>query len=302
MSITPDPIEELKKRFPNIRDDEPLAQHSFFKVGGNARYYVQPSTSLEQRSIISEAIKLGVRFIVIGAGANILISDKGFPDLVIRNGGRTCQRLDRTRILADAGVPLGSFMNFVAQAGLRGAEYLAGIPGSIGGAIFGNAGGRDYATAQCVESVHWIDADGSTRESDVQDCLFEYRSSRFKKIGGWIVDGIFKFEPGDPVLIRTAIEENIKRKRSVQPLGEASAGCVFKNPPGLSVGKLIDEAGLKGKRIGGAEVSALHGNFIVNKGDATAEDIVILISYIKQQIRDRYHVQLQEEIRYIGFD
>jgi UDP-N-acetylmuramate dehydrogenase len=296
------PYLELQKRFPGIQLNEPLAPHTYYKIGGPAFAYVLPGSLEEYELIVQAAIQMKVPFVVLGTGANVLIADKGFPGLVIRGGGKQCRRIDEHRIIADAGVPLGALMNETAQIGLQGLEFLAGIPGSVGGAVFGNAGGKDLATGDRVDLVRWIDQAGEVRESTGLECEFAYRTSRFKKSGGTILQATFALEIGDPVLIRTTIEQTLQRKRSVQPLTSASAGCVFTNPPGQSAGRLIDEAGLKGKRIGGAEVSMLHGNFIINADHATAEDVVILISYVKQQVRDRYGIQLQEEIRYIGFE
>ncbi len=294
-------LEQFRERFPALRLKEPLAPHTYFKVGGPAQAYLHPGTIEEFEAAVLTAITLGIPYTVIGGGANILVADQGVSGLVLRNGGKLCRRLESGRILADAGVPLGGLMNEAGQAALTGFEFLAGIPGTVGGAVFGNAGGKDLATGDRIESVRWIDASGKIQESSQADCSFSYRSSRFKQNGGVVLQATFQLEPGDPVLIRTTIEQALQRKRSVQPLGSASAGCVFTNPPGQSAGRLIDEAGLKGKRIGGAEVSSVHGNFIINADHASAEDIIILISYLKQQIRDRFGVQLQEEIRYIGF-
>lgn len=293
-------IEELKSNFPNVELDKPLAQFSYFKVGGPAKYFLQPNNLDEFQSAVKYAIDHNISYLILGAGANVLISDKGFDGLVLKSGGNKIT-VEDNYLIAEAAVPLGLLINEATKKGLSGLEFLAGIPGTVGGAIFGNAGGTELGIGDKIEWVEIIDHQGNIKRLSKKECHFEYRNSIFKKQSGIVLSAKIKLEKGDKEIIQQDINTRLAKKKSVQPLGQASAGCIFQNPPNNSAGKLIDEAGLKGKKIGGASVSEKHANFIINEGNAKAEDIVILISLIKQQIRDKYNIQLNEEIRYIGF-
>lgn len=296
-------LAELHKQFDYLKLDEPLAPHTYWKIGGTARAFLHPPTTNEFIKALEVSHRLGIQAVVIGGGSNILISDRGFDGLVIRSGGRDCQQTDEFEITCDAGVPLSALLNTAAKAGLTmdRIDLMVGIPGTVGAAIFGNAGSTDIAIGKTVASVLMWRPDLGTQTVSRHDCQFGYRTSRFKKTNEIILRGTFEFSLGDPIQIRTEMERGLLQKRASQPLSLPSSGSVFKNPPGQSAWKLIDEAGLRGKQIGGAMVSDIHTNFIVNTGGATAEDVVILISLIKQQVRDRFNIQLQEEIQYIGF-
>lgn len=296
-----DKLQELLRRFPNGKENEILAPYTYFKVGGPAKLFYHPQTAQEFLSLLRAVQELALPFIVLGSGANVLISDQGFDGVVIRSGGKQITLLEDNVLEAEADVPLSLLMNSAAQHGLSGMEFLAGIPGTVGGGIFGNAGNSEYGLGNKSSKVEGLDTGGTVKLFTPEECAFAYRTSVFKQQGGVVLRAWFPLQSDDPVAIRSRINENLLRKREVQPLKNASAGCIFTNPPGQSAGRLIDQAGLKGKEIGGAQVSTQHANFIVNTGEAKAEHIIMLISYIKQQIRDSYGVQLHEEIRYIGF-
>ncbi len=290
----------LTAEFPEVKENIPLAPLTYFKVGGPARYFYQAKNSVDFAKIVSRAVINGLNYVILGNGANVIVADSGFPGLVIKHYGQNCS-VDNHIIKTDAGTPLSQLINYAAKAGLAGLEFLAGIPGSVGGAIYGNAGGVDLAIGDRVASVTIVGPDGKIRRLEKDACQFSYRMSRFKKTKEGIIECELALQPGPTDVIMREVLTRIQKKKRHQPLKHHSAGCVFKNPPGQSAGRLIDQAGLKGKKIGGAVVSEIHGNFIVNDGSATSEQIVMLISLIKQQIRDRFGIQLNEEIQYIGF-
>ncbi|MFA6909252.1 MAG: UDP-N-acetylmuramate dehydrogenase [Patescibacteria group bacterium] len=292
--------ETHKLTFKGLERDVSLAPFTTFKVGGPAKYFFAAKTRDDIVHAVSEATKAGVPFFILGGGSNVLVSDKGFDGLVIRLQN-TAVEIEGTHVTADAGGSLQLCIQKTIKAGLMGLEYLTGIPGSVGGAVAGNAGTSQRWIAERITQVHIVNGAGVVTVVPKNQCDFSYRYSRFKYSTTEIVLAAeFELEKGDRKTSAAEAKKIIDR-RAHQPAGKACAGCAFKNPPEGSAGKIIDEAGLKGKRIGGAFISQEHGNFIVNDGTATSEDIVILISYVKQQIRDKYGIQLHEEIKYVGF-
>lgn len=284
-----------------LQQDVILAPYTYFKIGGPAKYFYKPSNSEEFINVVIQAIKEGIKYFILGGGANLIVSDRGYDGLVIKSGGNNCRTLAPNRIITDSAVPLSRLVNYAKMNCLSGLELLAGIPGTVGGAVYGNAGGVDSAIGDRVIEVKIIDRTGKIKIIEATDCEFSYRHSRFKRSGETIIEVSFELERGNRERIQSIVNQNIANKKNRQPLTERSAGCIFQNPPGQSAGQLIEQAGLKGKKIGGASVSTKHANFIVNDGTATAEQIIMLISLIKQQIRDRYGVQLKEEVQLIGF-
>lgn len=296
-------VEKIRMRFPAIKQNEILAPYTNWKVGGPAELFLHPDSYDMFVAVLEMCKEMEIPCTILGGGANVLIADRGIEGLVIRAGGRECFKSGENEITADAGVPLSLFLNAAAKEGLTmpSMDLMVGIPGTVGGSIFGNAGGRDFAIGNVTKEVMYWTVEKGVESIPGSECEFTYRSSRFKKHGGIILRGIFTLEKGDPMQIRTDMQRGLQEKRAHQPLAKATAGSVFQHPEGHTVWKLIDEAGLRGKQIGGAKISEMHANFIENTGNATAEQIVMLISYIKQQVRDKFGVQLQEEIRYIGF-
>ncbi|MFH1236453.1 MAG: UDP-N-acetylmuramate dehydrogenase [Parcubacteria group bacterium] len=285
---------------PGIKKNVSLAPYSTFRVGGNAKYFVEPATREEIAHTFHVVRNTGLHYWILGGGSNILISDKGFDGVIVRplNVG---VHITNTQVIAEAATSLQQVIQKTAQANLSGLEHLMGIPGSLGGAIAGNAGTAKEWISSAVSQIVFAEQSGIIRTVPASECAFGYRTSRFKDTQDEVVLAAqFLLTPESQEKIRERTLQYVGR-RTHQPSGNACAGCIFKNPPESPAGKLIEEAGLKGKRIGGAMVSDEHGNFIVNTGSATAEDIVILISYIKQQIRDRHGIQLKEEIKYVGF-
>lgn len=285
-----------------IKKDEVLAKHTTFKVGGKAAYFLETNDP----EIIQKAVKIAnqerIKFAALGGGSNVLVSDQGFNGLIIKLASSRCNLINAQKLEADAGTSLAKVVRTALSQNLTGLEFAVGIPGSFGGAIAGNAGTSGHGIAGLVESLKYVDKTGVLKICDKSQLDVSYRYTRFKYTPeDIIVSAILSLAAGQPSESQKLIKEAME-KRSWQPKGAWCAGCVFKNPSNQSAGKLIDEAGLKGKTIGGAKISEEHGNFIINTGKATAEDIVILISFIKQQIRDQFGVQLEEEVRYLGFN
>ncbi|RJO59301.1 UDP-N-acetylmuramate dehydrogenase [Candidatus Parcubacteria bacterium] len=289
------------KKIPGLRENVPLSNYTTFKVGGPAKFFLEGNDPV----IIQKAVKLALMaklpFSALGGGSNVLVSDKGFPGLIIKLKSEKCVLKSADKIQADAGTSLAKVIQFAFNKKLFGLEFAVGIPGSFGGAVAGNAGTSGHGIAEFVENLIYLDKQGNLRTCEKPQLDVSYRYTRFKYTPDEIIiSAVLKLPKLSAEESKAAVKDALA-KRSWQPKGAWCAGCVFKNPANNHAGRLIDQAGLKGKKIGGAEISQAHGNFIVNSGTATAEDIVILISYIKQQIRDKFGVQLEEEVRYLGF-
>ncbi len=281
--------------------DESLAKHTTFQVGGPASFFLSSNdvTTISQAVRLARAAELPVAS--LGGGSNVLVADAGFPGLIIHLDSTRCDVREDGTIDADAGTVLSRVVRTAIGKNFTGIEFAVGIPGSFGGALAGNAGTGGHGIAEYATSVTYLDAQGEVRTCAKADLDVSYRYTRFKYTETDIIlSGTLQLTTGSPTEIQARVKEVVER-RGWQPKGAWCAGCAFKNPANNHAGKLIDQAGLKGKKIGGAMVSPEHANFIVNTGTATAEDIVILISYVKQQVRDQLGVQLEEEVRYLGF-
>jgi len=295
------PLEKLAQ-LPGMRTEEPLAKHTTFTVGGPAKFFLPTNdvVLVQQAVRLARAAKLPV--VALGGGSNTLVSDQQFPGLILHLVSTRCQVNDDGTVDADAGIPLSRVVQATMKKGFGGLEFAVGIPGSFGGALVGNAGTGGHGVAELATQVTFLDAQGEIQTCPRNEMAVAYRHTRFKySLTDIILSGTLQLAPAAPADIQARVKAALQR-RSWQPKGAWCAGCVFKNPTGNHAGKLIEQAGLKGKRIGGAIVSPDHANFVVNTGKATAEEIVMLISYVKQQVRDQFGIQLQEEIRYLGFD
>ncbi len=286
---------------PGVLLDEPLSKYTTFTVGGPAAFLLKTNDT----SVIQTAAKLareaGLPVAALGGGSNTLVADQGFHGLIILLDSQRCEVHEDGSIDADAGVTLSRVIRAAIGKGYGGLEFAVGIPGSFGGALAGNAGTGGHGVTELATEILYLNPSGELRRSARKDIDVSYRYTRFKYSQDIILAGKLQLQPAAPSEIQARMKEALNR-RGWQPKGAWCAGCVFKNPVGNHAGKLIQDAGLKGKKIGGAMVSVDHANFIVNTGTATAEDIIILISFIKQQVRDQFGVQLEEEIRYLGFE
>lgn len=316
-------IEKLNQELDNrVKSDVPLAPFTGYKIGGPAKYYFVAETVDDIKKSVILAEKLGIKIFILARGSNVLISDKGFEGLVIHNKSRSIL-VEGDNIIADAGVNLSTLANKAKEAGLSGVEFAAGIPGSVGGAVRGNAGAWGTETKDVLLKAVVITEDGLIKERTNDECQFGYRESVFKTNNEIIISAVFKLNKSAKELVQKKTQEIVNSKKTQQEFESPSAGCVFKNTKVnfsiqelekkgieisainnglLSSGYLIDQVGLKGFTIGQAMVSNVHANFIINKGGATAEQVMMLIGVIKQKVRDTYGVQLQEEIQLVGFD
>ncbi|MDD5039810.1 MAG: UDP-N-acetylmuramate dehydrogenase [Patescibacteria group bacterium] len=283
-----------------VEQDVVLAPFTNFKIGGPAAYFIRAKSNEEIIAAIQEAIRLNIDYVLLGKGTNVLVSDGGFRGLVIKveNSG-IYQNGNVIRV--ESGVLLQQFIQFCVSKNLSGMEFLTGIPGTIGGAIVGNVGTPTEWISKIVESIILFSKENGIESLAPASCNFSYRGSIFKNSNTHVVlGGTFHLAPAAPEAIQN-LSTKYAKLRAHQPGNYPCAGSVFKNPDGLKAWELIEKAGLRGKMIGGAQVSEKHANFIINAGNARAEDVVTLISYIKQQVRDTSGIQLQEEIVYIGF-
>ncbi len=291
-----------------LASEAPLAPLTTFKVGGPAEWLLETRSSDEIMEALRIAHANGVRVTLLGGGSNVLVGDRGVRGLVIRPRGGQIEQLDAERVRADAATTINGLVRWTVQRGIAGLEAWAGTPGTVGGAIFGNAhfGGR--LIGELVESVRLACADGSTRDVPRDEMDFGYDRSRLQKTGEVLLSAVFRVSSGDPAALRDVARQSLAYRKKTQPLDTPSAGCIFQNPerqdvpPDIpaSAGALVDRAGLKGVARGDARVSPTHGNFIVNEGRATAADIRGLIDLCRSRVSERFGVALQEEIVYLG--
>lgn len=288
----------------------PLAPLTTFKVGGPADWLVEPRSGDETVAALKIAHRFGLPVTLLGGGSNVLVSDAGVRGLVLRPRGGEVAAVDATHVRADAAVTINGLVRWTINHGRAGLEAWAGTPGTVGGAIFGNAhfGGRNIS--EFVVGVRLAGREGEIRDVAVDAMAFGYDRSRLQTTGEVLLWAVFRVSPGDPTVLRSTARQSLAYRKRTQPLETPSAGCVFQNPQrdrdrvpdGIpwSAGALVDRAGLKGSTIGGARVSPAHGNFIVNDGGATARDIRALIERCRASVREQFGVELREEIVYLG--
>jgi len=288
---------------------EPMAQHTSFRIGGPADVMVYPHDEETLSLIITRAYASGIPFFIIGGGTNILVSDRGIRGLVIslygaRAGGvfKCIKKIheDRTGvyIYAGAGVNLQALVRYTARNGLSGLEFAAGIPGSLGGAIYMNAGSYGKSMGDIIGYVRIVDRRGEYKNISAREIEFGYRESHIPGVA--ITGALLKLQRGERDHIATKIKENISLKRHSQPLGKPSAGSIFKNPPSIPAWKLIDMAGLRGVKIGDAQISQKHTNFIINRGHATFHDVLSLIKLAGKRVEKEHGITLELEIKIMG--
>lgn len=291
--------DSLKNRCIGIVKDEPLKNHTTFKIGGNAAYFVTPSDASEIAYALSEAEKYGIRTLIMGNGSNMLISDKGFDGAVIFIGEKmgSIELIGENTVKAGAGALLVKVCNEALSASLTGMENLYGIPGSVGGCLYMNAGAYGSEMKDVVVSCEYIDKNGNICSVNTDEMELSYRKSVFCETESVIVSVTFSLKKGEKDSIRSKMEECMRKRRDKQPLEYPSAGSVFKRPQGHFAGALIEQCGLKGKNIGGAQVSEKHAGFIINTGNATQSDVSALIELCKKTVFENTGVQLETEIK-----
>jgi UDP-N-acetylmuramate dehydrogenase len=283
--------------------NEPLSRHTSFRIGGPADFLVAARAEKELCAWVAFARELGMPSLVMGGGTNLLVADEGVRGLVIENRSSdiTIDVPSRT-VNAQAGVSLSRLAHETASGGSAGLEWAVGIPGTVGGALVSNAGAFDGTIADVARSVRVLDGQGQIRNLPAEGLGFGYRASRFRdgpSRGEVILSAQFELAPESMKVLLRRIDRYRASRRASQPT-QPSAGSVFKNPPAMSAGRLIEEAGLKSRRIGDAQVSPKHANYIVNLGRARAQDVLELIDLIKHEVYKRFQVELELEIELVG--
>jgi len=302
----------------NIEKNKSLKEYTTFKIGGPAEYFANVETVENLQEALKWAKDNKQPFRILGGGSNMLISDNGLKGLVIKLNFDKLE-FDNTKVIVGAGVLLAYLLNKALENDLTGLEFAAGVPGTVGGAIRGNAGTYGKAMNDVIKKIIYLDDKLAVKEMIKDEAKFAYRHSIFKENSWVILEAELELSKGNIVEARSLVKERLIYRQNTQP-NLPSAGCIFKNIlfeqvdlkkleeknididqfskfRKIPAAHLIEKAGLKGHSIGGAQVSELHGNYIVNKGGATAEEVIMLISFIKQQVRDKYGVQLQEEVQ-----
>ncbi len=323
--MTNDQVRNFRDAFSSSKENESMALHTYLKIGGPARLFFVASSSDEIVAAVEKAKELDIPWAVIGGGSNLLVSDDGFKGVVIQANDRSYSINGKT-VTSAPGMFTGLLAKAAADAGLMGFEWGVGVPGTIGGATYGNAGCFGGEMKDVVASVDAYDvANGRRVTYSNAECRFGYRDSRFKHEPHVILKTVMMLGRRTSDVGRRKIEEIMAKRKDTQPSGTFSAGCLFKNyefqneadleklkredeipavflaKHRIPAGWLIDKLGLKGKTIGKAQVSPVHGNFLVNLGGATAQDVIALSSYVKMKVRDELGILLEDEVQYLGF-
>lgn len=277
--------------------DEPMSDHTTFKIGGPADLFFEAKTQKELLFALDSAKNLKIPYFILGGGSNVLFGDKGFRGLVVKIKIEEF-RVQNENIVAGAGMLLSKLVNLAQDFSLSGLEFAVGIPGTVGGAIADNAGAWQQSIGDLISKVTFLNEKGEIVTIDKKECFFEYRSSVFKGKNNVIIKAEMVLKKDGKSEIGKRMEEYLL-KRSSQPK-EPSAGCIFVNPKPASAGDLIEKCGLKGTRIKDAKISEKHANFIINLGEAKADDVLRLILLMKQKVREKFSIDLIEEIVKIG--
>lgn len=279
-----------------VRRAEPLAMHTWFQLGGPAEYFAEPTTPDELIALVNRCHEEEIPLRVLGAGSNILVRDEGVAGLVVRLVAPAFDeiKVEGNAILAGGGAKLGRVVTTAVHSGLAGLESLVAIPGTLGGALHGNAGAHGGDIGQWTAEASVVTRTGQVVQRDREDLVFAYRQSSLDE--PVILSARLELERDDPRELARRLQKQWILRKASQPMGHQCAGCVFKNPRGVSAGELIEKAGLKGTRIGGAVVSDRHANFIIAEPEATSNDVLRLIDLVRAQVLDRMGVELELEL------
>jgi len=302
----------------NPKFNEPLKAHTYFKIGGPADVFLTVYNSQDLTAVLQICIKNKLKYFILGSGSNILVSDKGFRGVVIKNKADKIKttsfhgtikdhktKLTQALIEAESGAMLNKLSRFSIEEGLRGLEVFLSVPGTVGGAIYNNSHYRpekDEFIGNHLHSAQLLTRQGKVKQVDQSYFKFKYDYSILHKTHETVIKASFLLSPADKNKLWQKATTLIKRRNKNQPIGIACSGCVFQNPTNskLSAGALIDKAGLKGTKVGGAQVNLTHANFIENKDNATAQDVIKLIDKIKTTIKAKYNIELKPEIFLVG--
>lgn len=284
-----------------FRENEPMKAHTSFRIGGPADILVIPSDANQLKKVVTEARAEGIPLTIIGNGSNILVKDKGIRGVVVKLGNALrSMECDGDKLTAEAGVSLAAIANKAAACGLTGLEFAVGIPGSLGGAVFMNAGAYDGEMCKVVAQVTVLTSDGKIEVLSNEELEFGYRHSSIQDNGAIIISVEMQLAIGDINEIRAKMADFTNRRTTKQPLDIPNAGSMFRRPPGYYAGTLIEEAGLKGYMVGDAQVSTKHAGFVVNVGNATAADVLRLIGEVQDKVYAHAGVRLEPEVRIYG--
>ncbi|MDX8046342.1 UDP-N-acetylmuramate dehydrogenase [Gracilibacillus sp. S3-1-1] len=286
----------------HILIDEALKKHTYTQLGGRADFFVTPSTVEEVQEIIRFANKSAIPFTLLGNGSNVIIRDGGIRGIVLSLKKFKGIRRDGEKVVAESGARIIDTSRFALEERLSGLEFACGIPGSVGGALYMNAGAYGGEVKDCLESALVVDAGGEVHRMPAEAFDLDYRTSNIAAKGYIVLEATFHLTEGDYDEIKAVMDDLTYMRESKQPLEYPSCGSVFKRPPGYFAGKLIQDSHLQGKGVGGAEVSTKHAGFIVNKNNATATEYISVIEMVQREVKAKFDVELEREVRILGED
>lgn len=300
--VTDSQVATLSRKFSGkVSRDEPMRLYTSFRIGGPADVLIEPADVTGLRTALKWAWDLALPVFILGNGTNLLVADEGIRGAVIRIGqSLSSVEFEGDKVTAGAGVSLPALARACSDRGLQGMEWAAGIPGSLGGALAMNAGAYSCTIGDVVQEVRILGFDGSPSAKSAEEMHFGQRSSRLSHGDIVAYEAVLSLKAGNADESRAKMADYMADRKVKQPLHMPSAGCVFQNPSGRGAGRYIDAAGLKGLRIGGAEISPVHANFIVNTGDATARDVLMLMSHVRRTVYEKFGVDLVPEVRVVG--
>ena len=290
------------RTLPGVREGEPLASRTSFGIGGPAEYFIEAANPQSVELALEGCRLRGIPYMLLGAGTNLLIAEAGIEGLVVRVVNREYE-VDGTRVRAGAGLKMMRLARIAADAGLRGFEFAIGVPGTVGGAVYQNAGCWGKELREVLVEARGFQPGADRRSWSPQDLAFGYRTSALRDgplRGSLVIDATIRLERGDGEEAKRLMTKLTNERNQTQPIKTKNCGSVFKNPPGDSAGRLIQAAGLKGAREGAAVISQLHGNFIVNEGGARASDVSALIERARAEVMRRFGVELEPEVEMVG--
>ena len=286
----------------NVKLNESLKDHTTYKVGGTCKYFITPKDRDELIDLVKYLRENNIKYMILGNGSNTIFSSKTYDGVIINLNKINNMKIDGNKIYVEAGYQLIKLSMDALNNSLSGLEFAAGIPGNIGGAIFMNAGAYKSDMSELVETVTFLDENLELKTLKNEELDFSYRKSIFQKNNYIIISTVLKLNKGDKEEIKALMDKRKARRLESQPLEYPSAGSVFRNPSeDIFAGKLIEDLGLKGYKMGGAKISEKHANFIINDGDATGEDIKALIDLVKAKVKEKYNIDLHVEQRFINF-
>jgi len=298
--MTKTAIMEIKRSLRGpARENEPLAPHTTWGIGGPAALWAEPADTADLQTLVGACGAAGVPFFVIGAGSNLLVSDTGFKGVAVALCRLADMRISGTHVMAGAGTSLRTLVRETMAAGLSGLECLCGVPGTVGGGLATNAGAKGRAISDTVETIEMLGHDGAVAAQPHAAFTFGYRASSVKQ-QGVVCAAQFRLDPKNPAEIKQTLRSSMQERKARQPLAAKTAGSVFKNPPYDAAGRLIETSGCKGWAEGGAVVSEKHANFIVNRGGARAQDVLALMARVRAQVAKVTGVELEPEVEIVG--